>query len=112
MSLPDFNIAKFNIPISIKRAFEKGKIADSYQQMYMVAEKLASLEAKRREAQTLAEHIDSRSGNVDSTAQSSILKAESQILDYKSERIDYHMKQMIQMLELNVRSHEAKHSSI
>jgi hypothetical protein len=108
MSLTDFNIAKFNIPISIKRAFDKGKIADSYQQMYMVAEKLALLEAKRREAQTLAEHIDARYGNAGGTSQPSILKAESQILGYKSERIDYHMKQMIQMLELHVRSHEAK----
>jgi hypothetical protein len=103
MSLPDFNIAKFNIPIKIKRAFDKGKIADSYKEMYMAADKLASIEAQRRQLQKVGEYLDDTGfGTVEDKNKPSPMKTQTQILDYKNERIDYHMKNMIQMLELYV----------
>lgn len=108
MSSPDFNLAKFNIPVSIQRAFDKGKIADSYRQMYMVADELASIEAERRQIQKTAEYFDSQWGSAKDAAQPSIIKTQSQIIDYKNERIDYHMKNMIQMLELYVKLRESK----
>lgn len=102
--MPDLNIAKFNIPIKIKRAFDKGKIADSYRQMYLIADELASAEAQRRQAQKTIEYFDSKFGNVEDNAQPSIIKTQSQILDYKNKRLDYHMKNMIHLLELYVTS--------
>jgi len=106
MSSTDFNLAKFNIPISIRRAFDKGKIADSYRQMYMVADELASIEAERRQTQKMAEHFDSTLGSAEDTAQPSIIKTQSQIIDYKNERIDYHMKNMMHLLELYAKSRQ------
>ena len=109
MSLPDFNIAKFNIPISIKRAFDKGKIADSYRQMYAVADQLASKEAQRRQLQKLGEYFDdSEFGTIEDNDKPSLLKTQSQVLDYKDKRIDYHMKNMIHLLELYVTSRNNK----
>jgi len=106
MTLPDFNIAKFNIPISVKKAFDKGKIADSYRQMYSVADELASIEAERRQTQKMAEYFDSTLGSAESAAQPSIIKTQSQVIDYKNERIDYHMKNMMHLLELYAESRQ------
>ena len=55
MNLPDFNIAKFSIPVSIRRAFDRGEVDKSYRKMYKVADELASTDAKRYEAQKVAE---------------------------------------------------------
>jgi len=106
MRSTDFNLAKFNIPISILRAFDKGKIADSYRQMYMVADELASIEAGRRQTQKMAEYFDSTLGSAENTAQPSIIKTQSQVIDYKNERIDYHMKNMMHLLELYAESRQ------
>ena len=106
MSSPDFNLAKVSIPISVRRAFDKGKIADSYRQMYVVADKLASIEAERRQTQKMAEYFDSTYGSAEDAAQPSILKTQSQIIDYRNERIDYHMKNMMHLLELYAKSHQ------
>lgn len=103
--MPDLNIAKFNIPVKIKRAFDKGKIADSYKQMYLVADKFASVEAKRRQAQKTGEYFDNMFGNEEGEDQQSIIKVTSKVLDYKNDRIDYHMKNMIRLLELYIKSH-------
>jgi len=103
INMPDLNIAKFNIPVKIKRAFDNGKIADSYKQMYLVADKLASVEATRRQVQKAAEYIVNI-GNEEGEDQQSIIKTTSKVLDYKNDRIDYHMKNMIHLLELYVTS--------
>jgi hypothetical protein len=109
MSLPDLNIAKFNIPIKIQRAFDRGKIAYSYKEMYMVADKLASIEAQRRQLQKLGEYLDDSGFEaIKDDDKPSLMKTQTQILDYKNERIDYHMKNMIHMLELYVTSRGTK----
>lgn len=107
--MPDLNLAKFNIPIKIKGAFDKGKIADSYKEMYIVADELASAEAQRRQLQKVGEYLDdSGFGTVEDNDKPSLMKTQSQIQDYKNERIDYHMKNMIHVLELYVASRETK----
>ena len=105
MSSPDFNLAKVSIPISVRRAFDKGKIADSYRRMYVVADELASIEAGRRQMQKTAEYFDSKYGSAEDATQPSIIKIQSQIIDYKNERLDYHMKNMMHLLELYAESH-------
>lgn len=102
MSLADFNIAKFNIPISIKRAFDKGKIADSYRQMYVVAEKLAAKEATTYMLHKGREHMLSKipRGRSGVGKEPSVIEVEKQVLDYKNERLDHHMQNMIHLLEI------------
>jgi hypothetical protein len=106
MILPDFNIAKFNVPISVKKAFDKGKIADSYRQMYVVADELASIEAGRRQTQKTAEYFDSKYGSAEDATQPSMIMVQSRIIDYKNKRVDYHMKNMMHLLELYAESHQ------
>ena len=105
MSPPDFSIAKFNIPISIKRAFDKGKIADSYRQMYVIAEDLAVSEANQLLAQKKTEYFDSKftpRGRSGIGTKSKIPEIQKEVLDYKNQRLEYHMNNMIRMLEMYV----------
>ena len=106
MSSTDFNLAKFNIPISVRRAFDEGKIADLYQQMYRVADEFASIEAERRLTQRRAEYLDSRLGSAQRATQPSIIKIQSQVINYKDKRISYHMENMIHLLELYAQSRQ------
>jgi hypothetical protein len=105
MSSIDFNLAKFNIPISVQRAFDKGKIADSYRQMYQVAVELASIEAKAREFQTYGEYA----GNIlnkEDEDQPSLGKMMKRVVNYQNKRIDYHMQNMMHLLELYAESRQ------
>jgi len=107
MNVPDFSIAKFNIPISIKRAFDKGKIADSYKQMYSIADTLATAEANQLLAQKKIEYLDSRftpRGRSGVGTKSKIPEIQKEVLDYKTQRLDFHMNNMIRMLEMHVNS--------
>jgi len=106
MSLADFNLAKFNIPVGIRRAFDEGKIADLYRQMYAAADEFASREAERRLTQKRAEYLDSRMGSAKDAAEPSIIKIQSRVIDYKNKRINYHMKNMMHLLELYAESHQ------
>lgn len=106
MSSMDFNLAKLNIPISVRRAFDEGKIADLYQEMYRVADESASVEAERRLTQRRAEYFDSILGAAQGAAQPSIIKTQSRVIDYKARRIDYHMKNMMHLLELYAQSRQ------
>lgn len=102
MSSTDFNLAKFNIPISIRREFDKGKIADSYRQMYQVAVELASVEAKVRQFQKYAEYAR----NILNEDQPSLGKLMKGVVGYQSKRIDYHMNNMMHLLELYAQSRQ------
>lgn len=105
MSSTDFNLAKFNIPVSIRREFDKGKIADSYRQMYQVAVELASIEAKARESQTYGEYVGNILNKGDED-QPSLGKMMKRVVNYQNKRIDYHMKNMMHLLELYAESHQ------
>lgn len=102
MSSIDFNLAKFNIPVSVQRAFDKGKIADSYRQMYQVAVELASIEAKVRQLQKYGEYA----GNILNKDQPSLGKIMKRVVDYQNKRIDYHMNNMMHLLELYAESRQ------
>jgi hypothetical protein len=45
--LGDFNLAKFTIPISIQKSFDKGEIEKVYQKMYRVADELSHEDARK-----------------------------------------------------------------
>lgn len=111
MSLSDFPIAKFNIPISIQKAFDKGKIADSYRKMYIVADKLATAEANRLLAQRRIEYFHSRPGPEETgvgTKPEAIPEITKDVSDYRNQRVDYHMDNMIRMLEMHTKSRQSK----
>ena len=107
MILPDFNIAKFNIPVSIQRAFDKGKISESYRQMYSIADKLATGEANQLLDQKKTEYLHLRltpRGRRGVDTKSEIPEIQKEVLDYKIERLDFHMNNMIRMLEIHITS--------
>lgn len=112
MVLPDFNIAKFSIPVSVKRAFDKGKIPVSYEQMYQVAERLAVRDSKTFRAQKILEYFGSkkkpRGSPGVSTGFSSVDEMTGEIQEYESQRLDFHMSSMIRMLEMYVTSSQDK----
>jgi len=112
MILPDFNIAKFNIPISVKKAFDKGKIPVSYEQMYQVAERLAVRDSKTFRAQKMLEYFGGkmrpRGRPGVSTSSGSVDKMTKEIQEYENQRLDYHMNNMIRMLEMYVTSSQNK----
>jgi len=102
MGLTDFNLAKVNIPISVQRAFDKGKVAESYRQMYQVAVELASAEAKVRQSQKYAEYCR----NILRNDQPSLGELMKGVPGYQSKRIEHHMNKMIRLLELYTQSHQ------
>jgi hypothetical protein len=102
MASIDFNLAKFNVPVSVQRAFDKGKVADSYREMYLVAVELASTEAKVRQSQKYAEYAR----NILNEDQPSLGKLMKGVVGYQGRRIDYHMKNMIRVLELYAESRQ------
>ena len=109
MISPDFHLAKFNIPISIKRAFDKGKIADSYRQMYAIADKLATGEANQLLDQKKTEYLHSGltpRGRRGTDTKSEIPEIQKETLDYKTQRLDFHMNDMIRMLEMHITSRQ------
>ena len=102
MSSTDFNLAKFNIPISIRKSFNEGKIADSYREMFSVAVELASIEAEARKSQKCGEYL----GNVLNKDQPSLGKIMKRVVDYQNKRIEYHMNNMMHLLELYAQSRQ------
>ncbi len=103
MSLSEFNLAKFSIPISIKKAFEKGKIDDTYRRMYVVADELALFEAKRISEQSYRDDMlkklfkGSQNENTPAPTLNDPLKV---LVEYREKRLDYHMQNMIHLLEV------------
>ena len=111
MSSMDFNLAKFNIPIRIQRAFDKGKISESYRQMYIIAEKLAVAEANQLLAQKRKEYLYSKLVSTEGPgagAKSKITEIEREGLEYKNQRLEYHMNTMVRMLEMYVTHSQKK----
>ncbi len=98
--LGDFNIAKFNIPVSIRKAFNKGEIAKSYRQMYKEAKRASSSDAAEYQTQKLAEVWDSAIKG----KQKSPLTFVEEVRKYKEDKFKEHMDRMIHMLELNAKS--------
>lgn len=105
MSLPDFNIAKFEIPVSIKKALNKGKIADSYKEMYLVADELATVDSTRFQILKTMEYKDAIRQNANTESITEILV---KVEHYKNERLDYHMQNMIRLLEIYAAGQQEK----
>ena len=99
----DFNITKFNIPIHIKKAFDKGEIDKVYKEMYFLADDLAVIETKRYMARKGSEFLDQKiretkgGGNRQEGWAS---KTSKQISVYRDRRLKYHIDNMYKLLEL------------
>jgi hypothetical protein len=99
MGIPDFNITKFSIPVSITNAFDKGKIAESYERMYGIAEKLAARELRLFYSQKV---VELQSDVISGVEKPSVVKVTREMQEYKNQRLDYHMNNMIHILEMYV----------
>ena len=56
----DVNIAKFNIPIRIRKAFDQGKIDKVYKGIYLLADELAAIDTRRYLAKKPSEYLEEK----------------------------------------------------
>ncbi|MBM3175737.1 MAG: hypothetical protein FJZ93_08475 [Chloroflexi bacterium] len=103
MGIPDFNITKFNIPVSVTKAFDKGKIAESYERMYGVAEKLAAMDLRLFYSQKV---VELQSDVISGVEKLSVVEVTREMQEYKNQRLNYHMNNMIHILEMHVTSRQ------
>jgi hypothetical protein len=99
--LGDFNSAKLNIPINIRKAFDEGKIAKAYREMYNEARRMAGEEAGEYLGIEMRERLDSPIDDKRRRKTTDMLKEAQK---NKDARVRYHMENMIHLLELYVRS--------
>ena len=103
----DDNIAKFEIPIHVRKAFDQGKIDKVYEAMYLLADKLSAIDARRYMARKPLEFSgekmqEMKGANSKKTSRSS--RVSKQIFSHRERRFKYHMDNMHRVLELYVRS--------
>lgn len=107
MSMMDVNIAKFNIPIHIRKAFDQGKIDKVYKDIYLLADELAAIDTRRymtkKPSEYLEEKIQEMKG-VDPKKTSWPSRVTKQIFAYRERRFKYHVDNMYRLLELHVRA--------
>jgi hypothetical protein len=107
MTMMDVNIAKFEIPIHIRKVFDQGKIDKVYEAMYLLADELAAIDTKRYMAKKPSEYFEEkiqemRGTDAKKTSWSS--RVSKQIFSYRERRFKYHVDNMYRVLELYVRS--------
>jgi len=56
----DVNIAKFEMPIHIRKIFDQGMIDKVYEAMYLLADELAAIDTKRYMAKKPSEHFEEK----------------------------------------------------
>jgi len=103
----DINIAKFEIPIHIRKAFDQGKIDKVYEAMYLLADELAAADTRRYMAKKPLEFYDEKMQEMedaDSKKTSWPSRVSKQIFSYRERRFKYHMDNMYRVLELYVGS--------
>ena len=103
----DLNIAKFEIPIHIRKAFDHGKIDKVHEAMYLVTDNLAAIDARRYMATKPLEFCEEKvqemkGANSKKTSRSS--RVSKQIFSHRERRFKYHMDNMHRVLELYARS--------
>lgn len=99
----DLNIAKFNIPIHIKKAFDKGQIDKVYKELYLLADKLTAIDTRRYMAKKPSEFLEEKIHEMESAdckKTSWASRATKQIFAYRERRFKYHMDNMYKLLEL------------
>lgn len=93
----DFNIAKFEIPIHIRKAFDKGKIGEVCRGIYALAYEIATSETENR---------------FKATKPSELLEGPTKVINetstYKQQRTEYWFGKMLQVLELYAKSKSGK----
>jgi len=103
----DYNIAKFEIPVHIKKAYDKGKIDEVYRGVYALADELAAIETRRfmatKPSELLEERIQAVKGAKPKKTSWST-RVIKQISTYRHQRTEYHLEKMLKLLELYARS--------
>jgi hypothetical protein len=103
--LGDFNLAKFTIPISIQKSFDKGEIEKVYQKMYRVADELSHEDARKYLLKKSTRYKELKYLNPEKNLESSSISSVfSQAHEYMERRFKIHMDNMIHILELYVES--------
>ena len=103
----DVNIAKFEIPIHIRKAFDEGKIDRVYEAMYLLADKLAAIDTRRYMAKKPLEFHDEKMQELrgaDSKKSSWPSRVSKQIFSYRERRFKYDIDNRYRVLELYVGS--------
>lgn len=103
----DINIAKFVIPVHIRKAFDKGQVDKVYKEMYLLADQLAAHETRiymaRKPSELLDEKIQLMKG-AKAKRESWSTRVMKQISDYKARRLKCHLDNMYKLLELYART--------
>lgn len=103
----DYNIAKFEIPIHIKKAYAKGKIDDVYRGIYALADELAAFETRQfmatKPSELLEERLQTLKGAEPKETNWST-RVIHEISEYRQQRREYHLEKMLKLLELYAKS--------
>lgn len=103
----DYNIAKFEIPVHIKKAYDKGKIDEVYKGIYAVADQLAAAETRRFMATKPSEYLEERIQTAEGAKPKKTswsTRVMKQISKYREQRTEYHLENMLKLLELYAQS--------
>ncbi len=103
----EYNIAKFEIPIHIRKAYDKGKIDEVYRGIYALSDELAATETRRymatKPSELLEERIQTMQGGKPKKTSWST-RVIKQISIYREQRTTYHLENMLKLLELYAKS--------
>jgi len=98
----DFNLAKVELPVHIIKSFDKGELAKTFDQMKVVADKLATTdEASYKIVKLQANYMkvieaNARGENADRIPLSQIIQ---ELFEYKQQRADLYIQNMLKILE-------------
>jgi len=107
LTLMDVNIAKLEIPIHIRKAFDQGRIDKVYEAMYILADRLAATDTRRCMDKKPLEFYDEKIQEIksaDSKKTSWPYRISKQIFSYRQRRFIYHLDYVYRVLELYVAS--------
>jgi hypothetical protein len=99
----DFSIAKFEIPIDIKKALDKGKIDEVCRGLYAAADVAAAEETTRLLATKPYELLDERLKVAQGTKPDETLwsaRVMKEAAEYRQQRTEYWFRQFLQALEI------------
>ncbi len=103
----EYNIAKIEIPIHIRKAYDKGKIDEVYRGIYALADELAAVETRRYMATKPSELFEERIQTMEGAKPKKTswsTRVIRQISTYRRQRTEYHLEKMLKLLELYAKS--------
>jgi hypothetical protein len=99
MKMPTFQPSDNELPVTIKKAFDDGKIASAYDEIYTTACKLAVSDGIDFRIMQLEEYFDSKNEG-DEHNRLHLTDVILKIQVFAQERFDYHLQNMMRLVEL------------